>query len=45
MPDSMGDLIALLLGLAVLWFLVGSLSHEVRPGAHRRSARRVKGGP
>lgn len=44
MPDSIGDLIALLLGMAVLWFLVGVFSHEVRPGDHRRSRRKVKGG-
>lgn len=44
MPDSIGDLIALLLGVAVLWFMVGVFSHDVRPGDHRRSPRRVKGG-
>jgi hypothetical protein len=44
MPDSIGDLIALFLGVAVLWFLVGIFSHDVRPGDHRRSPRRVKGG-
>jgi len=44
MPDSIGDLIALLLGMVVLWFLVGVFSHDVRSGDHRRSPRRVKGG-
>jgi len=42
MPDSIGDLIALLLGMVVLWFLVGVFSHDVRSGDHRRSPRRVK---
>jgi hypothetical protein len=37
MPDSIGDLIALFLGMAVLWLLVGS-------GDQRRSPRKVKGG-
>lgn len=44
MPDSIGDLIALLLGVAVLWFIVGVFSHEVGSGDNRRSPRRVKGG-
>lgn len=44
MPDSIGDLIALLLGMAVLWLLVGVFSHEVRSGDQRRSPRKVKGG-
>ena len=44
MPDSIGDLIALFLGVAVLWFLVGIFSHDVRSDDHRRSPRRVKGG-
>jgi len=44
MPDSIGDLIALLLGFVVLWFLVGVFSHDVRSSDHRRSPRRLKGG-
>jgi len=44
MLDSIGDLIALFLGMAVLWFLVGFFSHDVRSGDRRRSPRRVKGG-
>jgi hypothetical protein len=44
MPDSIGDLIGLFLGMAVLWFLVGVFSYEVRSGDQRRSPRRVKGG-
>jgi len=44
MPDSIGDLIALLLGMVVLWFLLGVFSHDVRSGDHRSSPRRVKGG-
>jgi hypothetical protein len=44
MLDSIGDLIALLLGITVLWFLVGVFSHEARTGDHRRAPRRVKGG-
>jgi hypothetical protein len=45
MPDSYEDLIALVLGLVVLWFLVGVFSHDVPSGDHRGSLRRVKGGP
>jgi hypothetical protein len=44
MPDSIGDLIAGLLGLVVLWFLVGVFSHHSPSGHHRSSPRRVKGG-
>jgi len=44
MPDSIGDLIALFLGMVVLWFFVGLFSHDVPPGDHRKSPRRVKGG-
>jgi hypothetical protein len=44
MPDSIEDLIALLLGMVVLWFLVGVFSHDARSGDHRRSPRRIKGG-
>jgi hypothetical protein len=44
MLDSIGDLIALFLGMAVLWFLVGVFSHDVRSDDHRRSPRKVKGG-
>lgn len=43
MPDSIGDLIAVILGMAVLWFLLGAFSHDVRSGDHRRSPRKVKG--
>ena len=44
MPDSIGDLIALLLGITVLWFLGGVFSHEVRSGDLRTPPRKVKGG-
>lgn len=44
MLDSIGDLIALLLGMTVLWFLVGVFSHDVRSGDHRRLPPRAKGG-
>ena len=44
MPDSIRDLIALFLGMVVLWFLVGVLSHDVRSGDQRRSPRNVKKG-
>ncbi len=44
MPDSIADLIALFLGMVVLWFLVGVFSHDVRSGDQQRSPRRVKGG-
>ena len=43
MPDSIGDLIAVILGMAVLWFLLGVFSHDVRSGDQRRSPRKVKG--
>ena len=45
MPDfSIGDLIALFLGMVVLWFLVGVFSHDARSGDQRRSPRNVTGG-
>ena len=44
MLDSIGDLVPLFLGMAVLWFLVGVFSHDVQAGDQRRSRRRVKGG-
>jgi len=44
MPGSIGDLIALLLGIVVLWVPGGIFSHDVAPGDRRGSPRTVKGG-
>lgn len=44
MPDSIRDLIALVLGLVALWFLGCVFSHEARPDDHGSSPRKVKGG-
>ena len=44
MAETLEDLIALALGLAVLWFLVGVFSQEISSGDHRRPMGGVKGG-
>ena len=44
MPESIGDLTTLVLGLMFLWLLVGSLSAGERQGWRRESSTRIKGG-
>ena len=44
MPESIGDLTTLVLGLAFLWFLLGSLSAGEGRGRRRESSTRIKGG-
>ncbi|MGH7409605.1 MAG: hypothetical protein ACREJ6_00875 [Candidatus Methylomirabilis sp.] len=42
MPESIGDLVALLLGLALLWLLPGWLSVGERLGHRQVPQRRIK---
>lgn len=43
MPESIGQLVALLLGLTLLWLLPGWLSGGERRGHRPVSERRIKG--
>ena len=42
MAESIGDLVALFLGLMLLWLIPGWLSGGERPGPRQASRRRIK---